>query len=332
MFFWIITIILTIILSWVARRERRTLWFGALAVIWLGSVYGAILLTLAEIGGGEVNILLTIILLSPLLLMMLAPLLAILTLLFNGIRIIRREGFSLAHSLALGCGVGAILYLIFWPMFIRATENSWANQLFFFLSSCLVYFTFTFMMYFFATIANFVNFPRRNLDYIIVLGAGLMGDKVTPLLASRINKALKILAKQQDSCRLIMSGGQGDDELVSEAEAMAHYAIEKGVAPERVILEDKAVNTFENIELSYVLMATLQPKVAIVTNYYHLFRALVIARQQGYPCIGYGARTKFYYTLNAYLREYIGYLSLTFKRHLWICSGLFLLHLLALFI
>lgn len=58
-----------------------------------------------------------------------------------------------------------------------------------------------------------------------------------------------------------------------------------------------------------------KPKIAIVTTAYHVFRALILARKQGMKCVGFGAKTKWYFTLNALIREFVGYLSLTWKRH-----------------
>ena len=56
-------------------------------------------------------------------------------------------------------------------------------------------------------------------------------------------------------------------------------------------------------------------KIIIVTTAYHVFRALILARQQEIPCVGFGAKTKWYFTLNALIREFAGYLRLTWKRH-----------------
>ena len=53
---------------------------------------------------------------------------------------------------------------------------------------------------------------------------------------------------------------------------------------------------------------------ALVTNYYHVFRALLWARRQAIPCIGYGAKTKFYFSLNAFIREFVGYLVMSRKK------------------
>lgn len=58
-----------------------------------------------------------------------------------------------------------------------------------------------------------------------------------------------------------------------------------------------------------------RPKVIVVTTTYHVFRALLLAKQQGLKCVGFGAKTKWYFTLNALIREFAGYLRLTWKRH-----------------
>ena len=97
---------------------------------------------------------------------------------------------------------------------------------------------------------------------------------------------------------------------------MANYALAKGLPCEAVIVEDKAVNTEENIAFSHQLMAKEETKFAVVSNNYHVFRALILAREQGLECIGFGARTKWYFAINAFIREFIGYLYLKRKFHL----------------
>lgn len=96
---------------------------------------------------------------------------------------------------------------------------------------------------------------------------------------------------------------------------MANYALKKGVAPDRLVLENQSRNTYENIQFSYQLMPQ-GSHFAVVTNYYHLFRALLIAKTQKIKCIGYGAKTKFYFSLNAFIREFVGYLVMTRRKHL----------------
>ncbi len=89
-----------------------------------------------------------------------------------------------------------------------------------------------------------------------------------------------------------MSGGQGPDELIAEGQAMANYALEKGVPAEDILIENQSTNTEENLKFSYALMKP-GSRFALVTNYYHVFRALLLARQLRIKCIGYGAKPNF---------------------------------------
>lgn len=114
---------------------------------------------------------------------------------------------------------------------------------------------------------------------------------------------------------LIMSGGQGPGEDISESAAMAAYAVDQGVDAEKIIMEQKSVSTEENLMFSKELIDNENAKIVIVTTAYHVFRALILAKQQGIKCVGFGAKTKWYFTLNALLREFAGYLRLTWKRH-----------------
>ena len=96
---------------------------------------------------------------------------------------------------------------------------------------------------------------------------------------------------------------------------MAAYAIEKGVDREKILLEKKSVSTEENLRFSKELAAKQNARIIIVTTAYHVFRALILAKQQGIKCVGFGAKTKWYFTLNALIREFAGYLYLTRRKH-----------------
>ena len=105
---------------------------------------------------------------------------------------------------------------------------------------------------------------------------------------------------------------------------MADYALSEGVPEGDMLLEDRSRNTDENIRYSGELIAKdteggpseAAPKTAIVTSSYHLMRALLIARSRKLRCTGYGAHTKLYFSLNAFLREYAGYFRDTRKMRL----------------
>ena len=168
----------------------------------------------------------------PFLAILLLPIWGTLFLLVSGIRLIQREGFRFTNLLALGLGIALVVYLFFNP-FLQVTEsNIWLVGFMRVLVAIGIFFAIELVMYFLTTFSNSVHMRRYKFDHIIVLGAGLIGEKVTPLLASRINRGIAIWKKQEKPCYLIMSGGQGADEVISEAEAMKRYAIEQGVPEE----------------------------------------------------------------------------------------------------
>src|SRR5699024_4036337 len=120
--------------------------------------------------------------------------------------------------------------------------------------------------------------------------------------------------------KIIFSGGQGDDEVIPEGEAMARYALDKGINPEIILKETNSDNTHQNIQYSKQIIDhdwkdSTEPKIAIVTNYYHVLRGLMQARSLGINCIGYGSNSKFYFSLNAFLREFVAYIQMTYKVH-----------------
>ena len=106
---------------------------------------------------------------------------------------------------------------------------------------------------------------RRGADYIIILGAGLIGTRVTPLLAARIDKGIELLHDNPNAV-LIMSGGQGPGEDIAEGEAMARYAEQKGVDLGKIIVEGKSTSTEENLLFSRELMSRDRPRVIVVTT------------------------------------------------------------------
>lgn len=90
---------------------------------------------------------------------------------------------------------------------------------------------------------------NEQYDYVIVLGARVRGTTVTKSLRKRLDKAFEYIEKN-DNTILVLSGGQGNGEDVSEAQAMYDYLVQKGVDKSRLLLEDKSTSTVENIEYS----------------------------------------------------------------------------------
>ena len=243
------------------------------------------------------------------------PFVLIFTLYLNGFQILKREGVHLHNFLSMGLAVALTFYLFIAPFVVQSfSDISFFNMVFIYVGFLVSYAIIISMLYTTSSFVNLVNLFPGKLDYVVVLGAGLIGDQVTPLLASRIEKGIAIYQKHPGS-KLIMSGGQGPDELMAEGQAMANYAFEQGIPVEDIVIENQSTNTEENLKFSYALMKP-GTRFALVTNYYHVFRALLLARKLKIKCIGYGARTKFYFSLNAFIREFVGYLVMTKKAHL----------------
>ncbi len=145
-----------------------------------------------------------------------------------------------------------------------------------------------------------------GMDYIIVLGAQVRGTRITKSLQKRLDTAITYLSENQNT-KVIVSGGQGQGEDISEAQAMEMYLAENGIDEKRIIKEDKSTNTNENIRYSKMIMPEEAGKVAIVTNSFHVFRAIKIARKQGLPHVqGISAPSDPILLVNYYVREVLG--------------------------
>lgn len=152
-------------------------------------------------------------------------------------------------------------------------------------------------------LASSNDVPKNEVDYVIILGARIDGTRVTKSLAKRLDAAYEY-AKDHDNTKLIVSGGKGSGESVTEAQAMEEYLINKGFDPNRIIKEDASTNTDENIRFSREIINKDSSSVAIVTNSFHLYRAMRIAEKQGLTNVsGIAAETDKVMALNYYVRE-----------------------------
>ena len=97
--------------------------------------------------------------------------------------------------------------------------------------------------------------PFYDKDFVIILGSQIRKDgSLTPLLKARVDKAIDFAKKQKENTNkkivFVTSGGKGEDEIISEAEAMQKYLIEKGISKENILIEDKSTNTYQNLQYS----------------------------------------------------------------------------------
>ena len=159
-----------------------------------------------------------------------------------------------------------------------------------------------------------ICYPKKSIertDYIIVLGAGLNNrNELSQTLRDRLNTALYCLNEYNKDSYIVVSGGQGEDEDMSEAEAMEGYLLEKGVSKDKIIKENKSRNTFENFKFSKGKIAEHSNKelkdvsVKIVTTDFHAFRSSMLAKRNAYENIEvYSSNTVNYLVPVFYTRE-----------------------------
>ncbi|MBR2672277.1 MAG: YdcF family protein [Oscillospiraceae bacterium] len=178
------------------------------------------------------------------------------------------------------------------------------------------------------------HIPSFDKDYILILGCQIRKDgTLTPLLKGRADRALEFAAMQKEAAgkdlKFVPSGGKGSDEVMSEGDAIRNYLLKQGIPDERIIPETESKNTYENFRNSLELIrkdsGTEDPKIAFSTTNYHVFRSGLLAHNQGIEAEGIGSRTKSYFWINAFIREFVGTLYSERKTHVITAAVLCLL-------
>lgn len=156
-----------------------------------------------------------------------------------------------------------------------------------------------------AVIILWGNKTAGEADYVIILGAKVNGTSPSLSLKARLDTAVIYLKRFPDT-KVIVSGGQGTDEGISEAECMYRYLAEAGIDPERIIQENRSTNTRENLEFSAAFLDKEQVSVVIVTNDFHVFRSVGIAKKMGFARVnGQAAPSPWYLIPTNYMREFL---------------------------
>ena len=147
---------------------------------------------------------------------------------------------------------------------------------------------------------------EREATYLIVLGAGVNGTVPSLSLRNRLDATLVYL-QEHPKARCIVSGGQGSGENITEAECMYRYLTAAGIDPARIIKEEQATSTQENLRYSMALIPTVnQTSVGIISSEYHLYRAGCMARDQGFdPILIPAETTRPSLRMNYYMREVV---------------------------
>ena len=143
-------------------------------------------------------------------------------------------------------------------------------------------------------------------DAVIVLGAGLRGEEPSKALRFRLDAAYDY-AMQNPNALIVVSGGQGENEVIAESTAMKRYLVKRGLAEERIIEENKSTSTQENLAFSKAILDDAlgnNYRIAIISNDYHVLRAESLAKEVGFLSVSHtAAKTPFSIFVPCTLRE-----------------------------
>ncbi|MER0123676.1 YdcF family protein [Streptococcus sp. ZJ93] len=309
--FWLIPSILFIALFLIEPRRLINAYLFLTALILFASIIAGFFVVQISLWDHQTAI---IILIGGLLLIPLSVILSTIYLLFNGKQMMTFEGRRLANLLSLFYGLTILITLALHFL----NSYYFIGKITELLDNLLIYGSFLYLSY--IIYGLFYNlFPLTyQPDYIIVLGSGLIGDKVPPLLAQRLDKGLSYYEKFDKQPTIIVSGGQGKDETLAEAEAMSRYLLDKGLPSNKLLLENQSTTTLENLTFSHNLIGDrtkITPHFLVVTNSFHSLRAGIYMRKLKLKGRSVGSKTALYYLPSAWLRETVGLFVLYWKWH-----------------
>ncbi len=165
----------------------------------------------------------------------------------------------------------------------------------------------------FIAVFGFNDNVSYSEDAVIVLGAGIRGERVTLPLKMRLDKAVAYHLKNPEAY-IVVTGGQGLQETVTEAYAMEKYLLENGVPADRIIKEERATSTYENMKFSKELLDArfaAPYSAVIITNHFHIYRGTAIARKAGLSSVSHlYAGLQWYNIMPCYLRESLAVLKM----------------------
>lgn len=265
----------------------------------------------------------------------------------SNIQLIRKEGKSwknlLGLFLGLVLGIGSLLPIVIGEILFYSKaidvhyERGFGRFLELFLentvSAYVAYLECILIGTIIVAVKAALRIPSFDKDYIIIHGCQIRKDgTLTKLLQSRADRAVEFAKMQKDKTGkdiiFIPSGGKGSDEVISEGEAIARYLKEQGISEDKILLEDASTSTEENIRFAKKKMeehsGSAEYKAAFATTNYHVFRTGMLAEQSGLKAEGIGSKTKVYFWVNAFVREFIATIVNEKKTHARVALILFL--------
>ncbi|MFT4108263.1 YdcF family protein [Propionicimonas sp.] len=293
------------------RKFRTALYFLA-AVLWaLALGFGLALGTFSGAGGfAEAIFLVVVIGLGLATVVGLAGFLLV-----SGVILLRREGVRVSRLLGIGVGLVMLAYTG-GVVAVVVTSSLPLFTWLLLLGLPAGYLGFAFVAFLLYGSLYPALMARRGAPVaaVVVLGSGLIEGRVPPLLAGRLRRGRQVFerlaARGVPPRVMVTSGGQGPDEPVAEATAMAEYLVSDGLPPECVLAEDRSRNTEENLANTAALLAdrAITGPIAVVTSDFHAFRAALLMRRHGLAGYAVGAPTARYYWPPAVIREFIAVL------------------------
>lgn len=149
--------------------------------------------------------------------------------------------------------------------------------------------------------------PPPNVPYLIVLGAKVNGEEMSLSLLYRAQKALEYLKENPDTI-VIVTGGQGEGEGITEAEALNRFFSENGIDEDRILKEDRSTSTYENVKFTKELYDI--EEAVIVSNDFHLYRSIILADKVGIKGYPLAAETPRVVKTSLFIREYAAILKM----------------------
>lgn len=202
--------------------------------------------------------------------------------------------------------------LIFISIIYKKYENNIRFKKILFRIKAFIIFSLIFFLIIEAFIAGYA-FEKNtdDNDYLIIFGAGLRGETMTMTLRQRMEDSYNYLKNNDNWKYIVVSGGKGPGESISEAEAMERYLLSKGIDKSRIIKEDKSTSTYENLLFSKFLIEEHSNKdiddvdVKLATSNFHSLRTYLLAKNSGYKKItSYGCRINPIFIPTYYIREF----------------------------
>lgn len=151
------------------------------------------------------------------------------------------------------------------------------------------------------------DYPQNENTTLVVLGCKVKNGAPSFMLKRRLIAARDYLSAHE-SVKVVVSGGQGQDEIISEAQCMRDYLVSEGISPDRIFMEDKSVNTEQNLSFSREIIKNnnLSEDITIVTDGFHQYRAEMFAKRQGTNPHNISAHTPAWLVPTYWIREWFG--------------------------